>query len=97
MDGTIDETLKRWQAYIANPTEPEGKAIAAFATQEEKRLTKDILSRFERLKADGTEKALLYNQFGEVLRAYKTKEITEEEDKKDPLKKAYEDYAQAIP
>lgn len=93
----MDEKLERLQAYLANPTEPEGEAITALATQEEKRLIRDILSRFTRLKADGMEKALLYNQFGEARRAYETKEITEEEYKNNPLKKAYEDYAQAIP
>jgi len=93
----MDEKLERLQAYLANPTEPEGEAITALATQEEKRIIKDILSRFTRLKADGMEKALLYNQFGEARRAYETKEITEEEYKNNPLKKAYEDYAQAIP
>ena len=93
----MNEKLERWQAYLANPTEPEGKAITALATQEEKRLIKDILSRLNHLKADGTDAALLYNQYGEALRAYKTKEITEEEYKNNPLKKAYEDYAQAIP
>jgi hypothetical protein len=93
----MDKTIKRLQAYLASPTEPEGKAITALATQEEKRLIKDILSRIERLKAEGMEKALFYDQHLELERAYKTKEITEEEYKNNPLKKAYEEYAQAIP
>ena len=96
MNGTMDETLERGLAYLANPTELGGEEITAFATQEEKRLIEDITSRFKRLKADGTEKALFYNQYGEALRAYETKEITEEEYKNDPLKKAYEDHAIAI-
>ena len=97
MNVKMDETLERGLAYLANPTELGGEEITAFAAQEEKRLIKEIISRFKRLKADGTEKALFYKQLGEALRAYETKEITEEEYKNDPLKKAYEDHAIAIP
>lgn len=93
----INESLERWQAYLNNPTAPAEEAIIAFAAQEEKRLMKDISGRFKLLKENGTEKALFYNRYIETLRVYKTKEITEEEYKNNPLKKAYEDYAEAIP
>jgi len=93
----MDKTIELLQAYLANPTEPEGKAITALATKEEKRLIKDILSRLESLKAEGMEKALFYNSDLERERAYRTKEITEQEYKSNPLRKAYEEYAQAIP
>lgn len=93
----MDESLELWQAYLNNPTAPAGEEIIAFAAQEEKRLIKDISGRFELLKKNGTAKALFYNRYIETLRVYKTKEITEEEYKNDPLKKAYDDYAEAIP
>ena len=93
----INESLERWQAYLNNPTAPAEEAIIAFAAQEEKRLIKDISGRFKLLKETGTEKALFYNQLEEQRRAYETKEITEEEYKNNPLKKAYSDYVEAIP
>ena len=93
----INESLERWQAYLNNPTAPAEEAIIAFAAQEEKRLIKEIIGRFKLLKENGTENALFYNQTDEQRRAYETKEITEEEYKNNPLKKAYSDYAEAIP
>jgi hypothetical protein len=93
----ISQSIERLQAYLSNPTEPERKAITALAAREEKRLIKDILTRLERLKAEGREQALFYDAGLEIERAYRTKEITEDEYKNSPLKKAFEEHAQAIP
>lgn len=93
----ISQSIERLQAYLSNPTEPERKAITALAAREEKRLIKDILTRLERLKAEGREQALFYDAGLEIERAFRTKEITEEEYKNNPLKKAFEEHAQAIP
>lgn len=93
----LDSHTERLQAYLAAPTEAEGEAIKTLAAQKEKRLLKDITSRLESLKAAGMEQALFYNRLKEEERFYRAKEITEEEYKNNPLKKAYEDYAEAIP
>lgn len=88
---------KIFQDYLSNPTEPVKEKLIATANEEINQLIEDIIRRMEHLTAEGTRAALFYNPGKEARRAYQTKEITEEEYKNNPLKTAYEEYAEAIP